>query len=340
MFWALTWLSAVSVAAEPAAIESSAHVAVVSATGSIFASPDGGATWESVHRCPLPVLQTEAGSSEPDDVCASPAAIAWLRGSLYMACTGGELWRWQPGTGTARPAGGAAVDQIVALGRRDRDILAVDRDGAIWAYEPGDPAVRVTTAPEPARAVAGRGEAIAVAGATAVWQRDRTGSGWTPVAPVRACALATAPGSGDAPGAPLWIAGPDGLFVLHSAALRTQLLAPVTGVAVANATVVLVKDLMLATLGDHVHRRSSGPRPRALTGRGGVGGVLASDPDGSSMASPAPHIHWSDLLQRARWARWVPTLSAGLSYRSSDQTRATVGLWVWLTWTPTTEVFQ
>jgi hypothetical protein len=239
----------------------------------------------------------------------------------------------------ARPAGLAALPGVVALGVRDEELLIADEDGDIWSYRAGHQAVRLTRAPEPPIAIAGLGQHIAIAGASAVWQWTSAGTGqhWTPRSTARACAMAAAAPAGDPL---LWLAGAHGLLALHEGGLSVRLVAPVIAVAIAG-------DVVLAADGHSLFAAGTASLPRPNTSGPGVAGnreLRASR--GASHGPPAGlapdsglRIDWSDLSRRARRARWIPRLSAGFTYQHSNQGDhdsnrgdRTIRVWVWLTW--------
>jgi hypothetical protein len=332
MALALTTLAVLSIAADPTA--EPPRLAAVDISGTVLVN-DGTDAWRAVHRCPL----VDAGEDR-SEACAgtpAPAVIAWVQGSLYLACSQDTVFRWDPGTSAARPAGLAALPGVVALGARDQELLIADEDGGIWSYRPGDQAAYLADAPEPPIAIAAPGEHIAIAGASGVWQWMPAGTSqhWTLVSAARACAMAAAGPAGDPV---LWLAGAHGLLALHGGGLDVRLVTPIMGVAIAG-------DVLLAAGGHGLFAAGTSSLP------GGDAPGMASDHEMLTAPMGTPHgppagltdsglrIDWSDLSRRARRARWIPRLSAGLSYQHSNQKdhsrkrrdRA-IGVWLLLTW--------
>jgi hypothetical protein len=337
MSLALATLAVLSIAADPTAEPS--RLAVVDAAGTVLVNDDTDATWRAVHRCPL----VEAGFAEEwSEACAgspAPAAIAWVQGSLYLACSQDTVFRWESGALAARPAGLAALPGVVALGVRDEELLIADEDGAIWSYRPGHQAVHLTEAPEPPIAIAGPGEHIALAGASGVWQWTSAGIGqhWTLLSTARACAMAAAAPAGDPL---LWLASAHGLLALHGGRLSVRLVTPVIALAIAG-------DVLLAADGHSLFAAGASSLPNSSASDSGAASdheitAFLEAPQGRP-AGLAPdsglRIDWRDLSRRARRARWIPRLSAGLSYQHSNQRdhdsyreHRAIGIWVWLTW--------
>lgn len=313
------------------------RLAAVDRTGAVLVSEDQGSTWAAIHHCPAPPLSLVENEESlqrctPDGL---PAAAAWAKGTLYIACAGDSLMRWQPGMPSARPAGIAMVNELLTLGQGRGRLLMVDSETKIWSYEGRAHAVYVADCPEPAMAIAELEDAIVVAGPTGVWQLDNSGRTWVLLAGVSACALVVGPSSLAAShGESLWIAGPDGLFEWRTWSLSTRMIVPVTGIAadgnvlwVANgATLVEWSASLEASLGaSPVDRLGLPPHDHGQTRMATLAGTQRQD--------------WRELARRARWARWLPALGAGVSYHRTGQTHRDLEVWLWLTWVPDKEVF-
>lgn len=260
-------------------------------------------------------LSEQAPGSQACDQPRPAAQVAWFGDALYLACTGGSLYRWREDTGLWRVLPAAAPEgspsrplpivpaRIVAMSA-GAQLWLVDGDNQLWASQDGERFQALGSLPEPALAVAEWNGTVIAAGATAVWQRADTDGSWQPLLPMHACALAT---QGDA----VWLAGPAGLAEMTRDHARVHIIEPLTGAAAHGGVIWLAN--------------GRGPVARArldavASVRLASPGAPEPDADPPSAAVAAGRLHRARV--RARWARVLPHVTAQARWTRTRSQRA------------------
>ena len=286
--------------------------------------------------------EQELPGSHACDQPQPAAQVAWFGGALYLACTGGSLFRWREDTGLWRVLPAAVEpeglpsrplqtvpERIVALSAGAR-LWIVDDGNELWTSYDGERFRTLGPVPEPALAVAEWNGTVIAAGATAVWQRTDADASWQPLLPMRACALAA---HGDA----VWLAGPAGLAEMTRDRARVHTIVSLTGAAARDGIIWLAN--------------GHGPVVRAPLDA--VASVRLAKPrhpqfDGSpvSVTAAAGRLHRAHV--RARWARMLPDVTAQVRWTRARSQHAMlseppwpepsaarsrdVAFLIWLTW--------
>lgn len=383
-----TILAVVSIAAEQPTETARDHgttrLAMVDTMGAVAVSSDLGISWTTIMRCPgsdgspihndglPPATASPAPATWPaiwedslpsDAVAPAPppaplAHITWFEGALYLACTGGPLYRWQPtGSGSNAPVRLMVAEQsfgaapmlmaVAALGSGQR-LWIVDRHGQLWSRGSQPGLVSIGAVPEAVLAVAELEGRVVIAGRSTIWQYEGS---WSPVLSFRARGLA-------ATGSRLWLAGAHGLLIVDHDRVRTLSIAPLTGVAVAGDTVWMADGQRLHPRAAPVHASDStdAAQTSSSTGLSPSHDRLDTGHPGEPAAARVPaqlrpdwQIAARALERRMRWMRWFPRLTAEVSgsYQSrrairesrpvTDHvshlgSRATIVLWLKLSW--------
>lgn len=381
-----TILAVVSIAADQPAETARDHgttrLAMVDTMGAVAVSTDLGISWTTIMRCPggdgsplrhdgllpgtvtsfpvtAPAIWEDGFSSDVVAPASAPAPLAhitWFEGALYLACTDGPLYRWQPtGAGSNAPVRvvmaeqsfGAAPMAVSALGSGQR-LWIVDRHGKLWSHGSQPGLVRIGVVPEAVLAIAELDGCVVIAGLSAIWKYEDS---WSPLLSFRARGLA-------ATGSRLWLAGAHGLLIVDQDRVRTLSIAPLTGVAVAGGLVWMADGQRLHPRAAPAHANDSSgtAQTSSPTGTSPAHDRLDTGRPGERAAGRVPaeqRSHWQiaarALERRMRWMRWFPRLTAEVSgsYQSRSansesrpvtdhvshiSSRATIVLWLKLSW--------